>query len=111
METQTLAHSITLEPNDARRLANLCGQFDQHLRQIEQRLDIEIRNRGNQFAVYGEPDKAKAACELLSFLYKETGSRDQLTPDEIHLALQQAGVEELLNKGRRANPAKPTKWY
>ncbi|WP_237055008.1 PhoH family protein [Microbulbifer sediminum] len=95
METHTLAHSITLEPNDARRLANLCGQFDQHLRQIEQRLDIEIRNRGNEFAFYGEPESARAAGELLSFLYRETDSRDHLTPEEIHLALQQSGVEEL----------------
>ncbi|MFI2811684.1 MULTISPECIES: PhoH family protein [Microbulbifer] len=98
METHTLAHSITLEPNDARRLANLCGQFDQHLRQIEQRLDIEIRNRGNEFAFYGEPESARAAGELLSFLYRETGSHDHLTPEEIHLALQQSGVEELQNK-------------
>lgn len=97
METHALAHSITLEPNDARRLANLCGQFDQHLRQIEQRLDIEIRNRGNQFAFYGEPKSARAAGEVLSFLYRETDSQDQLTPEEIHLALQQSGVEELQN--------------
>ncbi|WP_444958509.1 PhoH family protein [Microbulbifer sp. ZKSA002] len=95
LETQTLAHSITLEPNDARRLANLCGQFDQHLRQIEQRLDIEIRNRGNQFSFFGDAKSARAAGELLSRLYKETGTKDYLTPDEIHLALQQAGVEEL----------------
>ncbi|MEX2961157.1 PhoH family protein [Microbulbifer sp. TYP-18] len=98
METHTLAHSITLEPNDARRLANLCGQFDQHLRQIEHRLDVEIRNRGNRFAFYGEPSSARAAGELLSFLYAETGERDVLTPDEIHLALQQSGVEELLEQ-------------
>ncbi|MBB3059305.1 PhoH family protein [Microbulbifer rhizosphaerae] len=98
METHTLAHSITLEPNDARRLASLCGQFDQHLRQIEQRLDIEIRNRGNQFAFYGEPDSARAAGELLSSLYRETGDRDHLTPNEVHLALQESGVEELLEK-------------
>ncbi|WKD50690.1 PhoH family protein [Microbulbifer spongiae] len=99
METHTLAHSITLEPNDARRLANLCGQFDQHLRQIEQRLDIEIRNRGNLFAFYGEPQSARAAGELINALYRETGSRNHLTPDEIHLALQQSGVEELLSNG------------
>ncbi|WP_250458625.1 PhoH family protein [Microbulbifer litoralis] len=99
METHTLAHSITLEPNDARRLANLCGQFDQHLRQIEQRLDIEIRNRGNQFAFYGEPETARAAGELLNFLYQETDTRDHLTPEEIHLALQQSGVEELQQGG------------
>ncbi|MFV8783569.1 PhoH family protein [Microbulbifer sp. SA54] len=96
MDTQALAHSITLEPNDARRLANLCGQFDQHLRQIEQRLDIEIRNRGNQFAFYGDAKSARAAGEILSNLYKETGAKDGLTPDEIHLALQASGVEELV---------------
>ncbi|WGL17560.1 PhoH family protein [Microbulbifer bruguierae] len=95
METQALAHSITLEPNDARRLANLCGQFDQHLRQIEQRLDIEIRNRGNQFAFYGDAKSARVAGEILSNLYKETGASGNLTPDEIHLALQQSGVDEL----------------
>ncbi|RFQ10170.1 PhoH family protein, partial [Pseudomonas sp. ATCC 13867] len=38
-----------LEPFEARSFANLCGQFDEHLHQIEKRLDIEIRNRGNQF--------------------------------------------------------------
>ncbi|GMG86510.1 PhoH family protein [Biformimicrobium ophioploci] len=96
METTTLAHSITLEPNDARRLANLCGQFDQHLRQIEERLGVEIRNRGNQFSFYGSSSNARAAGEVLSFLYKETGKNPDLTPDEVHLALQQSGVEELV---------------
>ncbi|TRN78081.1 PhoH family protein, partial [Pseudomonas syringae] len=42
-------HRFTLEPFEAHRFANLCGQLDEHLRLIEQRLDIEIRNRGNQF--------------------------------------------------------------
>ncbi|WP_066966159.1 PhoH family protein [Microbulbifer sp. Q7] len=97
LETQALAHSITLEPNDARRLANLCGQFDQHLRQIEQRLDIEIRNRGNQFAFYGDAKSARAAGEIISNLYQETGGNDDLTPDAIHLALQESGVEELVS--------------
>jgi phosphate starvation-inducible PhoH-like protein len=32
---------IVLEPADNIRLANLCGQFDEHLRQIERRLDIK----------------------------------------------------------------------
>ncbi|HBX72156.1 MAG TPA: PhoH family protein, partial [Halieaceae bacterium] len=32
--------SLTLEPNDTRHLAMLCGQFDGHLRQIESRLGI-----------------------------------------------------------------------
>ncbi|MCH9690683.1 MAG: PhoH family protein [Gammaproteobacteria bacterium] len=93
----TLAHSITLEPNDTRRLADLCGQFDQHLRQIEQRLNIEIRNRGNRFAFYGDASSARAAGQLLNVLYSQAGEQQMLTADEVHLALQQSGVDELLN--------------
>lgn len=82
-------HTITLEPNDARRLASLCGQFDEHLRQIEQRLNIEIRSRGNRFALYGESDTARAAGSLLHSLYRETGDSGELTPETVHLFVQQ----------------------
>src|SRR3546814_4765871 len=44
---------LVLEPDDAQRLVNLCGPFDAHLRQIELRLGIEIRNRGNRFQLVG----------------------------------------------------------
>ncbi len=89
------AHRVILEPNDTRRLAVLCGQFDEHLHQIERRLNIEIRNRGNQFALLGEPDSTRAAELLLQSLYRETHDGGNLTPDQIHLALQQSQLEEL----------------
>ena len=50
---QTTQQSLTLEPNDARHLATLCGQLDAHLRQVEQRLGITISARGNQFLLNG----------------------------------------------------------
>lgn len=81
-----------LEPNDARRLAKLCGQFDEHLRQIEQRLNIEIRNRGNQFALSGDPSTTRAAGRLLKALYKDTDGNAEMTADEVHLALQESQV-------------------
>ncbi len=98
------AHRVTLEPNDARRLANLCGQFDEHLRQIEQRLNVEIRNRGNDFSLIGSPVTTKAAGELLRSLYRETDDGKELTPDEVHLALQQSGMEALASQ---ENPEEP----
>ncbi|MDM3872478.1 PhoH family protein [Porticoccus sp. W117] len=90
MNTQTAAHTVTLEPNDARHLASLCGQFDAHLRQIEQRLNIEIHGRGNVFALYGTPDSTAAASDLLRTLYEEAASGHELTPETIHLSLQHA---------------------
>lgn len=93
MNTPAAAHSITLEPNDTRRLARLCGQFDENLRQIEQRLNIEIRNRGNAFAFYGDLEKARTASNLLCQLYRETRDGDHLYPERVHLFLQQADME------------------
>ncbi|MET0053615.1 MAG: phosphate starvation-inducible protein PhoH, partial [Candidatus Thiodiazotropha sp. 6PLUC10] len=45
---------LALEPADNSRLANVCGQLDEHLRLIERRLGIEINNRGNHFRLIGE---------------------------------------------------------
>ena len=47
MSTVTETQEVLLEPVDNRMLANLCGQFDEHLRQIERRLGVHISNRGN----------------------------------------------------------------
>lgn len=95
-------HRFTLEPFEANRFANLCGQFDEHLRLIEQRLDLEIRNRGNQFELVGPPDVAQAAEHLLRRLYRETKSTE-LSPDTVHLFLQESAMEELSNASTTPN--------
>ncbi|MBP0939424.1 PhoH family protein [Pseudomonas alliivorans] len=89
-------HRFTLEPFEPHRFANLCGQLDEHLRLIEQRLDIEIRNRGNQFELIGDAKHTTSAENLLRRLYRETKGTD-LTPDMVHLFLQESGVAGLDN--------------
>ncbi|APU32900.1 ATP-binding protein [Ectopseudomonas alcaliphila JAB1] len=96
MNTSLEPHRFTLEPFEARRFANLCGQFDEHLRLIEERLGLEIRNRGNQFEMLGAADKTQTAETLLRKLYRETKATE-LSPDLVHLYLQESGVEELVN--------------
>ena len=86
---------LRLEPANNQRLSNFCGQFDQHLRQIEQRLGIAIANRGNYFEVTGFDASVDAACAVMQELYLVT-EQEQLTPESIHLALQDASIEQLL---------------
>lgn len=88
---------LTLEPSDSRRLANLCGLLGQHLRQIEERLEIEIRHRGSEFELTGPSAKIRAGAELLRNLYLTT-EQNELTPDEVHLALQTSGIEQLMEQ-------------
>ncbi|NCF17213.1 MAG: AAA family ATPase [Haliea sp.] len=92
---QTTQQSLTLEPNDARHLATLCGQLDAHLRQVEQRLGITISARGNQFLLNGPAVNVAAGEYLLIHLYAEVCQGVNLSPESLHLHLQQAGLEHL----------------
>ncbi len=90
LETQQL----TLEPYDSKRLASLCGQLDEHLRQIENRLGVHISNRGNFFQLTGDNAAVIAAKDLLRVLYAETSGGSDLIPDHIHLAIQERHMQK-----------------
>ena len=97
MNIHTEPFQVKLEPNDSQQLANLCGPFDAHLRQIEKRLGITINNRGNAFHLIGESSIVRSSGELLQQLYQEVKRGTHLTADIIHLSLQDSGVDALLN--------------
>ncbi|MCS5588303.1 MAG: PhoH family protein [Porticoccaceae bacterium] len=90
LEILPSAHSVSLEPNDAHRLASLCGQFDENLRLIEQRLNVEIRSRDNFFAVYGDAEAAQLAIDTIYNLYQQTAHYPELPIEEVHLNLRQS---------------------
>ncbi len=85
---------LVLEPESATRLSNLCGRLDEHLRQIERRLGIEVANRGCSFHLIGEQRSILAGGMVLKELYALT-SEESLTPERVHLYLQEAGIEAL----------------
>ena len=99
--------TLSLEPNDARNLAVLCGQLDVHLRQIEKRLDITIYNRSNHFELRGTHERCQMAASLLSSLYTDVEGGAQLSPESIHLRLQEADLE-LLSAPQTENAATDT---
>ena len=83
---------MVLEPADNKRLANLCGQFDEHLRQIERRLDVEIASRGNRFRVTGRPGAAEVGGDVLLSLFAMT-DRERLDPERVHMTLQESFMD------------------
>jgi len=93
----TSAHSldITLDPADNQRLANLCGQFDEHLRLIERRMGVEINNRGNTFRIIGKKKSTEETEEILRELYLET-DKNALTPETINLHLHDVGLDNVI---------------
>ena len=89
---------LVLEPADNQRLANLCGQFDEHLKQIERRLGVEIRPRGNHFQIEGPKPAVDAADRLLVALFEQSAS-ESISPQRVHTWLQEAGLYEEAEAG------------
>ena len=89
---------IDLEPADNRRIADLCGALDENLKHIERRLGIEISHRHNEFRLIGPTHTVQAGAKILRDLYVETatvkGEEGKVTPQMVHLAVQQAKVLE-----------------
>jgi phosphate starvation-inducible protein PhoH and related proteins len=78
----------TFKSDDNNRLANLVGPMDENLRQVEARLHVEIRRRGNDLQVIGATDKADGALQIIEQLEQLSGTED-LTPDRVHLCIQE----------------------
>lgn len=94
MNSKVTTTEIHLEPADNHRLANLCGQFNEHLTQIEHRLGVDISNRGSQFFIEGPNQSVQQAVETLTHLF-QVSEKDELTPAKVHLYMQTAGMNAL----------------
>lgn len=77
---------VILAPDDHQRMANLCGQFDEHIRQIEERLGLRIKNRGNHFELSGNETATTVGARVLEDLFELT-EHEQLDPERVHMAL------------------------
>lgn len=63
-----LRHSFT--PPNNKRLANLCGPNDEHLRRLEEALNVNIAHKHDDFRVNGAKKDAERVIELLQAAYE-----------------------------------------
>jgi phosphate starvation-inducible PhoH-like protein len=88
-ESAANEYSLNLDRANTQELANLCGQFDNHLKQIEKRLDLTIAHRGSLFSIKGGAKSSQTAINILDSLYNDIVNGQEITPDHVHLAIQQ----------------------
>ncbi len=91
---QNFSTELELTPVDNARLANLCGQYDENLRQIETRMGVVIANRGNVFFVSGARAPVRRAARVLRRLYASSEAAP-IGSEAVHLMLQEANVDAL----------------
>ena len=86
-----------LSPEDNSRLANLCGQFNEHLHQVEKHFDVNINCRSNHFEIHGQSDNSKAAMNTIKALY-DVANKGELAPSIVQLYLNEANGGDVREK-------------
>lgn len=90
--------TLKVDTDDPKRLLNLSGQYNKNLQQIEKYLDVEIRNRDNEFQIFGDLAAAEKAEIVIKELFNMTDKKGIITPAQVHLLLQKVkAAEEELN--------------
>ena len=92
MSSVSVTRDLSLAPADNVRLVELCGPLDSHLHQIEARLGVEVRRRGNRFQIIGLPVAAQRAESVLKDLYARA-QREPVDSERVHIALQELGMD------------------
>jgi phosphate starvation-inducible protein PhoH and related proteins len=87
-----VTRDLSLAPADNVRLVELCGPLDSHLHQIEARLGVEVRRRGNRFQIIGLPVAAQRAESVIKDLYARA-QREPVDSERVHIALQELGMD------------------
>jgi phosphate starvation-inducible protein PhoH and related proteins len=92
MSTPVATRDLAFDPVDNARLANFVGPMDENLRHVEERLGVNVRRRGGWVEVSGPEAAALAAEQVLRRLF-DLSAIESLTPERVHLAVQEVGME------------------
>jgi len=87
-----VTRDVLLAPADNVRLVELCGPLDGHLHQIEARLGVEVRRRGNRFQIVGSAQAIQRAEAVLLGLYARA-QREPVDSERVHIALQELDMD------------------
>src|SRR5262245_30988800 len=84
---------LAFEPIDNARLSNLVGAMDETLHQVEQRLGVRVFRRGGELVISGDEPAVVKAEQVIHRLF-DLSADEVLTPDRVHLCLQEAGMDD-----------------
>lgn len=83
----SLTHTLSFELTPF-ELRTLLGEYNTHLKYLQDRLDISIVNRGNDFILTGDLTQVERAQYVLGELYELAKKSDDIAPDDLHLLIQ-----------------------
>lgn len=91
--TATIRRTVNFTGISIDRLKSMLGAYNSHLKQIEQRLNVQVTQRGDAFFIDGEINAVERADGLLQRLYEESEFSAQISADQLHLMIQGSQTE------------------
>lgn len=86
--TDTITRTVRLEQLSAAQLKTLLGEYNNHIKYIQDRLDININQRQHNFVLSGDLTAVERGERILEKLADEAQSSRHITPEELHLIIQ-----------------------
>ncbi|MEX0281120.1 MAG: PhoH family protein [Arenibacterium sp.] len=84
---------VLIEFPDNRLMVELCGEHSRNLAVIEKELDVQIVDRGNQLAIFGEEPAQTQAVQVLQALYARLEAGRDVEPGDIDRELRMGGAQ------------------
>ncbi len=83
----TITRTLTLEllPSEQK---TLLGEYNKHLKYLQERLEVAIVHRGNDFAISGDLSAVERTQYILSKLAELSHEKDDIDGEELHLIVQ-----------------------
>jgi len=83
-----ISSEFLLAPFDNRRFANLCGNFDENIKQIEEYFKVDILSKGDILKIRGSDESVVKTRTIINKLYKISAS-EEINFEAIHVILRE----------------------
>ncbi|MDH5387583.1 MAG: PhoH family protein [Gammaproteobacteria bacterium] len=95
--------NFDLLPVDNKRLANVCGKFNENLSQLEKHFDVSIDCSSNRFHISGEKSNSIATMQLIKKLYS-VADKEVMVPAMVQLYLNESSEDKVTENVRGEMP-------
>lgn len=86
--TDAVTRKISLDFLTSSQLKTLLGEYNNHIKYIQDRLDITISQRQHDFTLSGDLTAIERAESILNKLADEAQTATHISPEELHLIIQ-----------------------
>lgn len=84
----SISRTVDFSSLSASQLKTLLGEYNNHVKYLEHRLEVHIHQRKDSVVVSGELSQVEQAERVLIQLAEEVQTREHITPEELHILVQ-----------------------